>query len=104
MGAEVDRSELARAFERQHGWKALGPESVPVVETFQGAGVRNGEVQVSELLGHATATRGYARFYPTGGSRTRFHAVLDVGPADSSRTPRKPAVCAAIPAELRGKP
>lgn len=74
---------LARAISDLHGCEARFVESVPVKETFQGAIVWEGVVQVFELT-HPTATRAYAWSHAIVGSdRRRVVAVLGVPPVDS---------------------
>ncbi len=73
-------------------------ESVPVTEIFLGQPVWDGVVQVFELTGHPTATRGYVWSHAVEGTeRRRFNAVLQEGKIDS---PQK-AVQAAIVDEWR---
>jgi hypothetical protein len=91
---------LIEAIRNLHGCKAVWIESVPVIETFRGNIVWEGEVQVFELIDHATATRCYAWFYDVDDSgKRKFFAVLDQGPVNSPQT----AVRAAIVAEVRQK-
>ena len=66
-----------------HGCDSKWIESVPVTETFQGATVWNGEVQVFELVGHKAAARAYAWSHATEGARRKFYAVLHAGPVTS---------------------
>jgi len=61
-----------------HGCDSSWIESVPVTETFNGALVWEGEVQVFNLLDHATAKRAYAWSHATAGAKRRFYAVLQV--------------------------
>lgn len=88
---------LVDAIRHMHGCEATFVESVPVRETFNGAVVWDGEVQVFELRGHLTATRAYAWSHATEGERTRFYAVLHAPPVDSPLA----AVRAAIVADAR---
>jgi hypothetical protein len=80
-----------------HGCEATWLESVPVTETFNGETVWDGEVQVFELLAHATAKRAYAWSYATEGLRRKFVAVLGAGPVRDAVT----AVRASIATERR---
>lgn len=74
---------LVEAIKHLHGCAATWVESVPVRETFQGALVWEGEVQVFNVAGHPKATRAYAWSYASGpGGRRRFQAVLHVPPVD----------------------
>jgi hypothetical protein len=71
---------LQDAIRHMHGCESTWVESAPVTETFQGAIVWDGEVQVFELTGHKTARRAYAWSHATEGTRRRFFAVLHAGP------------------------
>ncbi|MEO8845915.1 MAG: hypothetical protein ABI591_09040 [Kofleriaceae bacterium] len=51
---------LRDAIKHMHGCDSKWVESVPVIETHNGATVWDGEVQVYFLIGHPTATRAYA--------------------------------------------
>lgn len=73
---------LLDAIRHLHGVEAAWVESVPVHETFQGATVWRGEVQVFDLIGHPTAGRCYAWSHATEGERRRFVAVLHAPPVD----------------------
>jgi len=88
---------LIEAIRHLHGAAATWVESVPVRETFRGAPVWEGEVQVFDLAGHPTATRAYAWSHATEGERRRFVAVLHAAPVVDPVT----AVRAAIGAEYR---
>ncbi len=90
---------LEEAIRHMHGCEPTFVESVPVRETFQGATVWDGEVQVFNVKGHKSATRVYAWSYATEGEKRRFVAVLHEGPIDS---PVK-AVRASIVADARKK-
>ena len=74
---------LVEAIRHMHGCEATFVESVPVRETFQGATVWDGEVQVFDLKGHKTARRAYAWSSATEGAKRRFYAVLHAPPVDS---------------------
>ncbi|SRR5260370_23738395 len=88
---------LIEAFRHMHGCEASWIESVQVIETFQGATIWQGDVQVFELTGHPSATRGYAWSEPTTGTKRRFFVVLHVPPIDS---PQK-AVQGSIAADIK---
>ena len=90
---------LQDAIRHLHGCESTWLESVLVTETFRGATVWDGEVQVFELRGHPGAARAYAWSHATDGTRRRFVAVLGVGPVRDAVT----AVRAAIVAETRSK-
>ena len=65
-----------------HGLEATWVETVPIRETFQGAVVWEGEVEVFSVE-HPETTRVYAWSHATTGAKRRFHAVLGVPPIDS---------------------
>jgi hypothetical protein len=95
----VDAKQLQEVIERMHGGKALLAQSVPVIETHNGATVWEGVVHVFDLEGHPTASRAYAWSSPIEGSdKRRFFAVLHQAPVTSPAD----AVRAAIVAEQRG--
>jgi len=91
---------LQEAFKALYGVEAKYLETVPVVETFQGAPVWEGEVEVFELSGHPKATKGYAWSYQREGKPDKITAVLELPPVISPKT----AVQAAIVAEAKKKP
>lgn len=98
--SEVDADQLREAVENMHGGTATLAQTVPVRETFEGATVWDGVVQVFDLAGHPTATRAYAWSSPIKGStKRRFFAVLHT---DRINSPIE-AVRAAIVAEHRNK-
>ena len=88
---------LVDAMRYLHGAEATHVETVFVRETWQGATVWEGDVEVFALAGHPSATRAYAWSHATEGTRRRFVAVLHVAPVDSPTA----AVRAAIGAEYR---
>ena len=90
---------LVDAIRHLHGAEATHLESVFVRETWQGATVWEGDVEVFALAGHPTATRAYAWSHAVdgGNGRRRFVAVLHAPPVDSPVA----AVLAAIGAEYR---
>jgi hypothetical protein len=88
---------LLDAIRHMHGCEAVHVESVAVRETFQGAVVWDGEVQVFDVTGHPTARRCYAWSHATEGAKRRFYAVLHAPPVDSPLT----AVRASIVAETK---
>lgn len=75
---------LQDAIRNMHGVESRWIESVEIDETFEGAQVWSGEVQVFELIGHPRATRCYAWSEAAGGKRRRFFAALHVPPVDSA--------------------
>jgi hypothetical protein len=76
---------LLDAIKHLHGCAATWVETVPVRETFQGAEVWAGDVEVFVLTGHPKATRAYAWSEATTGTKRRFFAVLHVPPIDSAQ-------------------
>jgi hypothetical protein len=66
------------AIRRVHGCDSRWIEGVRVAEAYW-----NGEVQVFELIGHATADRCYAWSQPVGRER-RVHAVLHGATVDNA--------------------
>ena len=82
-----------------HGAEPTHVETVPVVETFNGQTIWEGEVEVFDLLDHPTASRIYAWSHDTDDpSNPRRHVtVLHLPPAI---TPRK-AVQASIVSDYR---
>ena len=90
---------LREAIRHLHGCESSWVESVSVTETFQGALVWDGDVQVFELHGHPKAARAYAWSHATESedAKRRFVAVLEIGPVRDAVT----AVRASIAAETR---
>ncbi len=80
------------AIQTKHGARSKYVETVPVVETFRGKTVWEGDVLVFELLDHPTAPRCYA--WSVDG---RITAVLHEPPVDNPSA----AVRAAIAAQHR---
>jgi len=74
---------LQEAIRHMHGCESTWLESVKVDETFEGAQVWSGEIQVFELVGHPKATRCYAWSEAAAGTRRRFFAALHLPPVDS---------------------
>jgi len=75
---------LQDAIRHMHEVESRWLESVQVDETFEGAQVWKGEVQVFELVGHPKASRCYAWSEASQGNRRRFFAALHVPPVDSA--------------------
>jgi len=88
---------LQDAIRHMHGVESRWIESVEVDETFEGAQVWKGEVQVFELVGHPKATLCYAWSEASQGNRRRFFAALGVSPVDSAAK----AVRASIAADAK---
>lgn len=72
---------------------------MPVLELHEGCTAWAGEVQVFDLIGHASAARAYAWSHETNGGRRKFYAVLHIQPVDSPVA----AVRASIIADARGR-
>lgn len=91
--------ELQEVIRKLHGAEPTHVETVPVVETFQGQTVWEGEVEVFDLLDHPTASRIYAWSHDTDDpeSPRRYVTVLHLPPAI---TPRK-AVQVSIASDFR---
>ena len=75
---------LQDAIRHMHGVESTWIESVEVDETFEGAQVWKGEVQVFELVEHPKAQRCYAWSEASQGNRRRFFAALHVPPVESA--------------------
>jgi hypothetical protein len=88
---------LQDAIRHMHGVESTWIESVEVDETFEGAQVWKGEVQIFELQGHPLASRCYAWSEASSGVKRRFFAALHVPPVDSAVA----AVRASIVADAR---
>jgi hypothetical protein len=87
---------LIKAFRDLHGCQAIHVETVPVIETWQGKTVWEGEVEVFELNGHPKASKGYAWAYDKA-KGSEIVAVLELPPVISPKT----AVQASIVGKLR---
>src|ERR1041385_903219 len=92
-------AELQAAILKMHGCESKYLESVPVLETFQGQTVWEGEVEVFELKGHPKAKHAYGWGHATGENdqARRYVTVLDLPPVDSPQS----AVRAAIMQEIK---
>jgi hypothetical protein len=87
---------LVQAFKDLHGCEANHVETVPVLESFQGKTVWEGEVEVFALIGHAKASRGYAWAYDKA-EGSEIVTVLKLPPVISPKT----AVQASIVGKIR---
>jgi len=78
-------TELSDAIRRVHHVKSRHVKSWPVTETYQGAIVWDGVVEVFDLVGHPEAPRVYAWSHSIDGSKkSRRHVlVLHVPPVTS---------------------
>jgi hypothetical protein len=98
MNTEVSIQELQKAVENMHACSASWIKAVAVTESFKGAPVWEGGIQVFALSGHPSASRCYAWSSPVEGSdKRRFFAVLHQPPVSSALD----AVRAAIVEEYR---
>jgi hypothetical protein len=91
-------AELQAAILNLHGCKATYLETVPVIETFQGETIWQGEVEVFELTGHPKAKRAYAWGHVTGDNdqARRYVTVLELPPVDSPQTAVKAGIMSEI--------
>jgi hypothetical protein len=94
-----DIQELETVIRKLHGSFATHVETVPVVETFQGQTIWEGEVEVFDLHDHPKASRVYAWTHETDDPDIprRTVTVLHLPPAI---TPRK-AVQVSIASDVR---
>jgi hypothetical protein len=92
-------AELQNAIRRLHGCESQYVETVPVIESFEGQTIWEGEVEVFDIRGHPNATTAYAWAHATGKNdqSKRYVAVLKLSPVDSPQL----AVRAAIMAEIK---
>ena len=76
--------ELKDTIRRLHGVDSTHVGTVPVVESFQGQTVWNGEVEVFDVYGHPKAKQAYAWAHETEDpNRPRYVTVLSVPPINS---------------------
>ncbi len=87
---------LVKAFRDLHGCEAKHVETVPVIESFNGQTVWEGEVEVFALSGHPKASKGYAWAYDKA-KGSEIVAVLELPPVISPKT----AVQASIVGKMR---
>lgn len=80
--------DLEEAIRNLHGAEPKFVETVPVHLEIHGQLVWDGEVQVFDLTGHATAPRAYAWSCATTGERRQFVAVLHVPGVESAEAAR----------------
>ena len=98
-----DLAALHEAIRHLEGCWSSWVEALPVVETFEGQTVWDGEVHVFDLIDHSTAKRAYAWSAAVGDSeRRRFVVVLHKPPVDSPRAAVQATVAADFRAERRG--
>ena len=99
MNHEDYIAELQAAILNVHGATSTHVETVPVVETFNGQTIWEGEVEVFDLHDHPTAPRAYAWSHDTDDpdNPRRTVTVLHLPPAI---TPRR-AVQVSIASDVR---
>ena len=82
--SEPDYIERLRdAIRHTHGCASAYVETVSVKETFKGKTVWEGEVEVFDLTGHATARQCFAWGFQDDGGRWQYVAVLRVKGVDT---------------------
>jgi len=85
MNREHYLAHLQKAIKSVHGADSKHLETVPVVETFQGRPVWEGDVEVFALVGHPQASRCYAWAYDHDKGSNAI-AVLELPPVISPLT------------------
>lgn len=95
----TDHTALIDAIRRLHGCESKHVISIPVIETFGGATVWDGTVEVFDLTNHPKACRCYAWSHRNDDGSDRYVAVLGISPVCSAVT----AVRAAIVAESKNR-
>jgi hypothetical protein len=97
MSKETYLKPIVEAFKRLHGCEAIYLETIPVVETFQGKTVWEGDVEVFGLKGHPKASKGYGWTFTKDNGIPKTVAVLELPPVISPKT----AVQAALISETK---
>ncbi len=89
-----DIDDIAKVIEDLHGRKPAHVETVPIIETFQGQIVWQGDVEVFSLENHPKAERVDVWTHQTGESDEgkRYVTVLEIPPVDSPQTAVKIAI------------
>ena len=95
--------ELRNVIHHLHGGKAKHLESVPVIETFQGQTVWEGDVEVFDLVGHRRAKRCYAWVHQPLGQEPQCVALLDIWPVVSAGAAVKASIAMDIPLGPEGR-
>lgn len=92
-------AQLQDAIRNLHGCESRYVETVPVIETFRGETVWQGDVEVFHLRAHPKATTAYAWAHASGKNDQgkRYVAVLELPPVTSAQT----AVQAAVMQEIK---
>ena len=84
MPEQIATSDLIYAIREMHGCESTWLGSEPVTETYQGAVVWEGRVQVFEVQGHPEASRCYCWSHAVDGTDERkVFCVLGLPPVDS---------------------
>ena len=78
-------TRLQIAIRHQHGCASNHVMTIPLTEQLNGRIVWQGEVEIFDLQGHATAKRCYAFAYAGADNQKRYAAVLELSPVDSPR-------------------
>ena len=77
MPSEAPYADLHQAIRDLHGCESEWIETMPIVETFEGQTVWEGDVEVFDLIDHPTASRCYAWSYQVNETgKRRYLAVL----------------------------
>jgi len=97
MSGDAYLERLQDAIRKLHGCESKHIQTVPVVETFKGKTVWDGEVEVFDLIGHPKASKCYAWAYNKDeGEGSRIVAVLEPPPVISPKTAVRAAIAAAL--------
>ncbi len=90
---------LQKAIKDLHGCDAVHVSTTPVVETFKGEIVWQGDVETFSIRGHPKAKRCFAWSYQDDRGTTQSTAVLELPPVDSELA----AVRAALVAQVKNE-
>jgi hypothetical protein len=91
---------LEQAFRKLYQCGTKYVETVPVIETWQGKTVWEGDVEVFDLVGHPKAKRGYAWAYDKG-KGSEIVAVLELPPVISPKTAVQAAIVSKTKTDAR---
>jgi hypothetical protein len=91
---------LIQAFLDLHECVAVWVETVPVIESFQGQTVWDGDVEVFELIGRPKASSGYAWAYDKA-KGSEIVAVLELPPVISPKTVVQAAIVGKLKEQAR---
>ena len=89
-----DINDIAIVIENLHGGKPTHVETVPIIESFEGQTIWEGNVEVFDLEDHPKANRVYAWSHIAGENdeQKRYVTVLHIPPVDSPQTAVKLAI------------